>query len=177
MKWVSTIVLLVAVAACCLLFVHKFGDDATIMSVGERAKDFRLETLAHDRFYLNQYRGQVVVLVFWATWCSSCKQELVALKSLAENFPQNLFMIASICTDPEAVDAVKAIVRSLDIPYPVLLDQGANVFRQYNLRGYPTTLIIDRQGRVSFIRFGYSPAIMKQITMKIESLLEPGENT
>ena len=63
------------------------------------------------------------------------------------------------------------IVRNLELPYPLLLDEGAKIFRQYNLRAYPTTLVIDQKGSLRLIRFGCSPAIMKQIAMKIESLL------
>lgn len=173
MKWFYILLLLSGVVVCCILLVQKYGHDADILRVGDQARDFRLDTLTRDRFYLNQYRGQVVVLAFWATWCSSCKQELMALKTLPEVSSPNHLMVASICTNPESLDSVKAIARSLDISYPVLLDTGANVFRQYNLRGYPTTVIIDQQGRVSFIRAGYSSAIMKQIAMKVESLLVP----
>jgi len=177
MKWFYTLLLLIGSVVCGVLLVQKYGHDADILSVGEQARDFRLDTLTRERFYLNQHRGQVVVLAFWATWCSSCKQELVALKTLSEVSSPNRLMVASICTDPENLDSVKAIARSLDISYPVLLDTGAHIFRQYNLRGYPTTIIIDQRGSVSFMRAGYSSAIMKQITMKVESLLVPDAST
>ena len=62
------------------------GADSDKVGPGDIAKDFRLDTLTHKRFYLNQHKDKVVVLVFWTTWCSICKTELVELKSL-RNMP------------------------------------------------------------------------------------------
>lgn len=147
------------------------SDNGSLVTPGKPAQDFRLETLTHDRFYLNQQQGKVVALVFWATWCSSCKQELVALQSLAGQLPQEKLVIAAICTNPENLDTLKAIVQNLGLTYPVLLDQGAKVFQQYHLRAYPTTIIIDQTGIVSVFRVGYSSVFMKQIKTTVESLL------
>ncbi len=147
------------------------GAESDIVSPGKPAQDFRLDTLAHDRFYLNQQRGRVVVLVFWATWCSSCKQELVALEPLVQEFPPEKLTMAAICSNPENLDTVKTIVQNLGLTYPILLDQGAKVFQRYHQRAYPATIIINQDGIVTFFRLGYSPAFMKQIKTTVESLL------
>lgn len=159
------------IAGCGIGLISSCSDDSSLATPGRPAQDFRLETLAHDRFYLNQHQGQVVTLVFWATWCSSCKQELVALQSLVEQSPQEKLFIAAICTNPENLDTLKAIVQNLGLTYPVLLDQGAKVFQQYHLRAYPTTIIIDQAGIINVVRVGYSPVFMKQIKTTVDSLL------
>jgi thiol-disulfide isomerase/thioredoxin len=139
--------------------------------------DFRLDTLSHDRFYLNQYRGKVVVLAFWATWCIPCKTELVELKSFA-SMPEfkNVF-IAAVCTDPENIDDVETIIKSLTPDYPVLLDKEAKVFNKLGMSAVPTTIVIDQAGKISLTRQGYDPAIMQQIKKNIESLLASNKST
>lgn len=151
------------------------SEDGSLVTPGKPAQDFRLDTLSHDRFYLNQHQGQVVMLVFWATWCSSCKQELIALQPLVQQYSPEKLTIAALCTNPENLDTVKAIVQNLGLTYPILLDKRAKIFQQYHLRAYPTTIIIDQEGIVNFVRTGYSPVFMKQIETTLESLLSDNE--
>jgi cytochrome c biogenesis protein CcmG/thiol:disulfide interchange protein DsbE len=152
-------------------FVTGCRDDKPAVTNQSGAVDFRLDTLGHDRFYLNQYRGKVVVLAFWSTWCTICKSELVEMKSFAKQ-PQykNLF-VGAVCNDPENIDDVRAIVKSLDLNYPVLLDKKSMVFNQLKMSAVPTTIIIDQNGKVSFVRAGYDSNIMQQIKTAIDSLL------
>jgi peroxiredoxin len=165
---------------CCLaglLIVIGCRGSGSEAGVGGPAKDFRLDTLAHERFYLNQHRGQVVLLVFWSTWCSFCKEEMVELKSLQQMPDSANLAIAAICTDPENINDVQEIVKKLDIGYPVLLDREAKVFSDYELSVVPTTIVIDRAGNISLVRQGYSSAIMKQIRTKITDLLATEKST
>ncbi len=137
---------------------------------GKPAGDFRLDTLTHERFYLNQYRGKVVLLIFWTTWCSQCKKEIVELKRILDKRNDSV-VVGAICSDPENMNALKGIVAGWDISWPVLLDHNAGLFKKYRLRGYPTTLVVGRDGTVEMVRNGYSPLIMKQITAKLDALL------
>lgn len=135
------------------------------------AIDFRLDTLGHERFYLNQYRGKVVVLTFWSTWCTVCKSEMVELKSFAAVPEYKNVVIAAVCNDPENIDDLKTIVRVLDINYPVLLDKKAEVFNKLKMSAVPTTIVIDQSGKISLTRQGYDANIKKQIKTSVESLL------
>ncbi len=138
---------------------------------GTIAGDFRLDTLTHERFYLNQYRGRVVLLIFWTTWCSQCKKELTGIKELLEGIPAESLVVGAVCSDPENINDLKSIVSGWNIDYPVLLDKDGALFKKYRLRGFPTTMVIDRDGKTAMIRNGYSPLIMKQIEGKIKELL------
>jgi peroxiredoxin len=144
-------------------------------AVSKDVIDFRLDTLTHERFYLNQYRGKIVVLEFWSTWCTVCKQEMVELKALANEFPPEKVAFAGICNDPENLDGVKAVVESLSITYPVLLDYKARLYNKLGITAVPTTLVIDQQGRVALAREGYDSATLKQIKSGIERLSNSGE--
>jgi peroxiredoxin len=125
--------------------------------------DFRLDTLGHDRFYLNQYRGKNVVIVFWSTWCIPCKSELIALKAFVADIQFKDVTFAAVCNDPENLDDVKKIVQTLGFNYPVLLDTDAKVANKFNVSAVPTALIIDREGKISLRTEGYAPEIMEQI--------------
>ncbi len=166
---------LLLVVGCGIGLISRCSEQGRLITPGKPAQDFRLDTLRHDRFYLNQHQGQVVVLVFWTTWCSSCKQELIALQPLSQKYSQEKLVIAAICTTPESLDTVQLIAQNLSLTYPILLDKGAKIFQQYHLRTYPTTVIIDQEGVVNFVRTGYSPVFMKQIETTLESLLSDNE--
>jgi peroxiredoxin len=143
-------------------------DNASTLKVGMPAPEFRLDTLDHDRFYLNQTRGKPVILFFWATWCKSCKSEMIEIKSLVSK-PAH---IVSICIDPENIHDAKQIVKKLGINYPVLLDNGGKIIRKYQFTAVPGTVVINKTGQIRLIRVGFNPLIMKQIRSTIESLLE-----
>jgi peroxiredoxin len=138
--------------------------------IGKTVTNFRLNTLGHERFYLNQHKGKVVVLVFWATWCRACKTQMVVLQTFTALPGWQDVIVAAVCTDPENLADVKSIVQNLKISYPVLLDPDARLFNKFQLTAYPTTLIIGPQGRLSFTRVGYDAAIMNQIKSKVISL-------
>jgi len=151
------------------------GSNGTL-EIGSVASDFQLDTLAHGRFYLNQQKGKVVVLVFWDTTCVFCKSELVALKSFVDIPGASSLTVASVCIDPENNNDVKEIVNNLGLGYQVLLDRDAKVANKYKIMGIPETVIIDKTGRISFLRMGYDSVIMEQIRDKVVSLLAQEES-
>lgn len=164
--------------ACCLAgLLIGCRDDGGGAVPGSIAKDFRLDTLGHDRFYLNQNRGKVVVLVFWDTQCSLCKREMIDLKSLQDEHGSQNLVVAAVCTDPENIDEVKSIVKELGIDYPVLLDRGAQVSRQYGVVAFPTTVVVDKAGHISLSSQGYSAAIVRRIEVKVASVLASNESS
>jgi len=152
------------------------GKDIDKISPGDIAKDFKLDTLTHERFYLNQHKDKVVVLVFWTTWCSICKTELVELKSLKDIPGSDILVVAGICSDSENINDVKQIAKNLGIDYPVLLDKGQTVTGRYRISSFPTTVIIDQKGVVSFIREEYNSSIANQVKTKVASLFASNED-
>jgi len=79
--------------------------------------------------------------------------------------------VAAVCKDPENIDDVETIVKSLAIGYPVLLDKEAKVFKELGMFAVPTTIVIDQTGKISLVRQGFDAGIMRQIKKKIESLI------
>jgi len=170
-------IILILCFLCFAAFLSGCGNDKdTAVSTKNDAIDFRLDTLGHERFYLNQYRGKVVMLAFWSTWCIACKSELVELKSLAAAPEYKNLVVAAVCNDPENIDDVKTITKTLAIDYPMLLDKQAKVFKKLKMSVVPTTIVIDRAGKISLTRQGYDAGIMQQIRENIESLLASDKN-
>lgn len=115
--------------------------------VGSLAPDFDLASLDGDRIRLSDQRGKVVVLNFWATWCSPCRVEMPDLQERAQRWPDRLVVVGVDFDEPE-VD-VRAFRDELGLTFPLVLDPGAQVQELYRIVGYPTTVFIDEEG---FIR-------------------------
>lgn len=166
----QTVLLFLATVA--LLGCSRGAPSRPARAPGKAAPDFRLDTLAHGRFYLNSQRGKVVVLVFWSTMCSACKREMVALKELQDELGPKYLVVASVCTDPEDLGEVRRVVGGLSVGYPALLDQGGVVAGRYGVRAVPTTVVVGPEGRMRLVREGYSPALMRQLRNAVEALIE-----
>lgn len=124
--------------------------------VGALAPDFALATLDGDEVSLSQLRGRPVLINFWASWCSPCRLEMPALVRAYEVHQDEGFVILAInLTFQDALSAVQAFVQEFDMTFPVLLDEtGAVTTDLYQLRGLPTSIFIDRDGRVVRMQIG-----------------------
>lgn len=120
------------------------------------ARDFELETIEGHTLSLSDYRGKVVVLNFWATWCVPCRAETEVKNRIASEYnSDNVAVIGVNLTSGESGRSVVADYAKLwNIEYPVPLDVRGKVASAYNVRGTPTTVIIDREGRISDRYFG-----------------------
>jgi thiol-disulfide isomerase/thioredoxin len=110
------------------------------------ASGFELPALDGGTVRLDDFRGRVVLLNFWATWCAPCREEMPALAALATQLgPQGLVVLAVSVREPRAT--VEPFVRGLGLRFPVALDQEGTVTARYHVFALPTTIVVDRQGR------------------------------
>ncbi len=120
--------------------------------VGRAAPGFELQGLEGDKLGLSDLKGKVVLLNFWATWCTPCKQEMPLLQQRADQFPNELTVVGINYDEPFSL--VKDFVTGLKITFPILLDPGSKVQALYQVRGYPTTIFIDGQGIIRAVHIG-----------------------
>ncbi len=120
--------------------------------IGALAPDFELLTITGESIRLDDLRGQVVLLNFWATWCAPCRLEMPHLQNRFELFSPDLVVLA-VNFDEPAQD-VGAFVLELGLTFPTLLDPGALVQDLYRVRGYPTSVFVDRDGVIQIIHIG-----------------------
>ena len=117
------------------------------MEIGQPAPDFELSTLDGKAVHLSDYRGKAVVLNFWATWCDPCKVEMPWLVDLQQRYGPQGLQIVGVAMDDSGKDAIQTFAQQMGVNYVVL--QGKNaVGDAYGATGYPTTVYIDRNGKV-----------------------------
>jgi thiol-disulfide isomerase/thioredoxin len=142
----------------------------SFLKVGESVSDFRLPTLDRERFYLHEQKGKVVVLVFWATWCSSCKVQMPEVDRASAEYDPEALATYHVCTDPKNAGAVMDIVSGLGLQSPVLLDEGSKLFSRFG-NVLPTTAVIDAGGTLRLLRQGWSPGIKRELYNLIDGLM------
>jgi len=124
------------------------------LAVGEPAPDFTLTTFDGKIYNTADWRGKVVVVNFWASWCPTCKDEAVDLENAWKHYREGgevLFLgVDYVDTEPEAL----AYLEKYGITYPNGQDARTSISRKYRMRAVPETYIIDRQGRLAYIKIG-----------------------
>jgi thiol-disulfide isomerase/thioredoxin len=141
------------------------------LSVGDMAPNFRLKNLETGKLEsLKKYRGKVVYLDFWASWCGPCRQSLPLLNELRSELKRKGFEVLAVNLDEDTKDA-QTFLEQFPVVYPVLLDPQGKVPQKYDLPGMPTSFLIDKKGRVQKIHVGFKPKDMKGIRSEVISYL------
>jgi peroxiredoxin len=122
-------------------------------SRGSLAPDFQLRDLGGDWVNLSDYQGQVVLINFWATWCSPCREEMPIFQSYYESFAELGFVILAVSSD--SLDReVEDFRDDLGLSFPILIDSREDVQDLYRIWTYPTTFILDREGIIRYVHYG-----------------------
>ncbi len=119
----------------------------------ELAPVLKLTDINGKTIDLADYRGKVVLLNFWSTWCPPCIKEIPSLGKLQDKFPKKKFVVLSVDIGEEAKD-VKAFLENVPADYPVMLDPDNTSVQAWKLHAFPSTFLIDREGYIRFAYFG-----------------------
>ncbi len=117
-------------------------------SVGYFAPSFKLRNIKGNYESLESYRGEVVVLNFWATWCAPCRIEMPSFEKLYRRYRSEGVTVLAITLDKNSENKIKSFVDEYGLSFPILLDGKGEVERLYPSMTIPFTYIIDRQGRI-----------------------------
>jgi len=122
---------------------------ANIQVLAERIdpREFTLPLLTGGNVSLSSYRGKVVILNFWATWCPPCRTEMPSMETLYQRFSAQGLEILAVDIG-ENVSTVQQFIRNSGYSFPVLLDSSNRVSSVYGIEAIPTTYIIDREGKI-----------------------------
>ena len=140
------------------------------VSLNEQAPDFHAKSTQGPNLRLAEYRGKVVLLNFWATWCGPCRQELPELNQLHDKLSGQGLVIMGMNIDNKTQD-VFSFLKDVPVNFPVLLDPKQKVSQNYSVSGMPNTFILDRDGKVRHIHKGYQPGVIDQYEKEIRTLL------
>lgn len=155
----------------CGFILANFNNNVFALDVGDKAPDFnipRLET--KGMISLKQYRGKVVYVDFWASWCGPCRQSLPALNSIRKEFRSKGFEVIAINLDEERDDAM-AFLKEFPVAYPTARDTSGKVPEAYGLVGMPTAYLIDRKGNIDMVHEGFKKSDSDPLKEKIKNLL------
>lgn len=128
--------------------------DTVGIQKGEIAPDFELTTLKGETVRLSDYRGTRVFINFWATWCPPCRAEMPDMQKLYEEMDDIEILAVNLTETEKSEEGVSEFVEDFGLTFPILMDRNSEVANMYNVRAYPTSFMVDSNGRIQFISIG-----------------------
>ncbi len=137
------------------------------------AGDFVVKDLDGRRVRFRDFRGQVVLLNFWATWCPPCRKEMPSMERLHRAYAERGFTVVAVSVDTAAPPKIRAFLGQLEpaITFPVLHDRDSLVSRRYSVPGVPTSYLIDADGRIAYRALGEYDWFSPRAKEAVETLL------
>ena len=161
---------------CSVIFFLCFGLTCLLSHCAKKEKetasapDFTLKTIDGQEITLSKLEGKVILLDFWATWCGPCREAMPHLALLYKTYHQSGFEVIGMSTDKGDTDAVRRFVKSMDIPYPVIMTPN-DVERRYGITGLPTSILIDKEGKIRQKFVGFTNEVAKKMTALVAEII------
>ena len=134
------------------------------------APHFRLDSMAGAPVSLDQYKGQVVMINFWASWCGPCRTEMPILDKLHAKYKPMGFTMIGVNVEPDSSLAATWL-KSTPVSFPILFDTKSEVSKLYAVAGMPSTVIIDRKGNLRWLHRGYKAGDENEYLNQIRALV------
>jgi thiol-disulfide isomerase/thioredoxin len=134
------------------------------------APSFKLDSMAGKPVSLDQYKGQVVMINFWASWCGPCRTEMPLLEKLHAKYKPMGFTMIGVNVEPDSSLAAKWL-SSTPVTFPILFDTRSEVSKLYAVAGMPSTVIIDRKGNLRWLHRGYKAGDENEYLDQIRALV------
>ncbi len=140
------------------------------------APEFTLRDMDEHPHALSDYRGKVVMLNFWATWCPPCRREIPSMESIYQDLQKEGFTVLAV-NEFEDSDRVFAFLGQLNLfpSFPILFDSDSRVSQDYGVKGLPTTLLLDQQGNVVYRAVGGRDFDHPAVRAIVRELLQRGK--
>ncbi|NOX20392.1 MAG: TlpA family protein disulfide reductase [Nitrospirae bacterium] len=148
------------------------GNKSGVPVAGTKAPVFSVEDINGNTIDINNYKGKVVLLEFWATWCPPCRRSIPEMETLYEKFADRDFVLIAVSIDEgsNALEAVKNFVDEFNMTYPVVIDTG-EISKKYQITSIPTIFLIDKSQKIVKRYMGYTPGLGEELSRQIEALL------
>jgi thiol-disulfide isomerase/thioredoxin len=139
------------------------------VEAGRPAPPFTLQDMSGREVSLDDYKGEIVILDFWATWCGPCRMSMPMLDDIQEEYTGKMSVLAVNLQEPKGV--VREYILENGLNSKVLLDQDGSVGREYGAAAIPLQLLIDQNGIIRLIMNGFHPSMGAQFRNEINKLL------
>jgi peroxiredoxin len=177
-KFIPFIVIIIVIVVVSLLERQKSSllpfPEIKLLSPDRRPSDrtnFTLPDLSGKTIRLSDLRGNVVLLNFFATWCSPCREEMPTLEKMFQAYHHKGVVVLGVAGDIKGQEVVEPFVKKYNVTFPVVLDDENVVWRQYGVRGIPTVYLFDRQGKIASMYVGGANWDSEEAHALIEQLL------
>ncbi|MFI5175004.1 MAG: TlpA disulfide reductase family protein [Terriglobia bacterium] len=138
-------------------------------SGSEMSVNFTAKNLDAKEVKLSDFKGKVVLVNFWAVWCGPCREEIPELVQLYNTYRDKGFVIVGV-SDASDLSEIKSFVNEHKMNYPVVIDDG-DISDEYNVSGFPTSFLIDRNGKIVKKYPGYSRNLRENLETLIQKLI------
>ncbi|NNE64659.1 MAG: TlpA family protein disulfide reductase [Gammaproteobacteria bacterium] len=152
--------------SACLLF----SASAWSAAASEPAPDFTLKKLDGKNLKLSELTGNVVLINFWASWCGPCVKEMPLLNKIHKKYEPLGFTVLGVNVEQDS-DNARAFLASNGVDFPILLDSKNLVTQQYDVIAMPTTVLVDRDGKIRFVHKGYKSGDEAQYRKMVKELV------
>lgn len=151
----------------------ELSHNLTAVKKSIQASDFELQDMDEETVKLSDYRGKVVLLNFWATWCPPCIREMPSMERLHQQVNAEDFKVIAV-NQMEDADEVFAFTGQLEIDptFEILFDKTSSVSQEYSVRGLPTTYLIDKKGKIRYRAVGGREFDHAEVIKLINNLIE-----
>ena len=134
------------------------------------ATNFTLKDAEGNNVRLSEYRGQVVLINFWASWCGPCRQEFPLLDDLHAKYQPMGFTVFGVNVEQDRKLADK-VLREIPVTFPILFDDANEVSKAYDVDAMPSTVLVDRNGEIRYMHRGYKPGYEDMYEKQIRALI------
>lgn len=140
------------------------------VEIGKPAPDFTLKSMAGKNLSLNEQRGKIIVINFWASWCGPCRKEMPVLETFYGKYQDLGVSVWGVNVEQES-QAGRDFLADLTLTFPIFFDETNTISATYQVEAMPTTVIVDRDGLVRYSFKGYKPGYEKKYAKAIKKLI------
>ena len=143
---------------------------ANALAIGEVAPDFTLKNMQGENQNLAEQRGKIIVINFWASWCGPCRQEMPILESFYDKYNKLGVSVWGVNVEQEN-QAGRDFLKGLNLTFPIFFDETNEISATYQVEAMPTTVIVDRNGKLRYAFKGFKPGFEKKYAKAIKKLI------
>ncbi|MEH6567641.1 MAG: TlpA disulfide reductase family protein [Halioglobus sp.] len=154
-----------------LLFMLVYASSTLAVTDTGPAENFTLKSAGGENIRLSEYRGQVVLINFWASWCGPCRQEMPHLDAIHQKYQPMGFTVFGVNVEQDRKMADK-ILRDIPVSFPILFDDSNLVSELYDVDAMPVTVLVDRNGDIRFMHRGYKPGYEHEYEKQVRTLIK-----